>query len=438
MQNRELHFCGSLPLQEVLWWAFVWAVLAASAPVIHSQPLTIYTLAGHPAGGSAVGPGRTARFSNPSGVAADGSGNLYIADTQNSAIRKITPEGLVSTFAGIPGSSGSSDGAGVEAKFYAPQGLAADAAGFIYVADTGNSTIRKISPTGVVSTLAGLAGYHNSFDGFGTNAHFDHPGALAVDAGGTVYVADTWNHTIRKITPAGQVTTLAGLAGNPGSADGANARFNRPAGITFDATTNIFVCDFLNHTLRRVTPAGSVSTIAGLQGVWGDADGTNSVARFYHPHGIVADPTGNLYVMDSGNHVVRKISRFGTNWVVSKVAGLAGNAGNMDDTGNAARFYFPAGLAIDGAGHLFFADLGNNTIRTDQVVTPLLQLSVQGSELVISWPASAGGFVLETIGSLSLGAQWMELTNNISTQGENLVMTTQLSRASAFYRLRRQ
>ena len=198
----------------------------------------------------------------------DSAGNIYVADTLNSTIRKITPAGAVNTFAGFAGNFGSANGAGTNAQFYGPQGIAADTAGFLYVADTANATIRKISPAGTVSLLAGSAGNFNSFDGAGANANFYQPEGLAVDGAGNVYVADAWNHTIRKITPAGAVSTLAGLAGNFGCADGTNskARFNRPAGIALDsARTNLFVTDFLNHTIRRITPGGTVSTIAGCR-----------------------------------------------------------------------------------------------------------------------------------------------------------------------------
>src|SRR5439155_17184813 len=164
------------------------------------------------------------------------------------------------------------------------------------VADTANSTIRKVTAAGVVSTFAGAPGNVNSFDGPGPNARFYHPEGLAIDAGGNLYVADTWNHTIRKITPAGVVSTLAGLAGNFGAADGTNskARFYRPAAIAVDSATNLYVADSFNHSIRKITPAGKVSTIAGVAGIWGSADGTNSDARFYLPQGISIAATGEL------------------------------------------------------------------------------------------------------------------------------------------------
>jgi hypothetical protein len=227
------------------------------------------------------------------------------------------------------------------------------------------------------------------------------------------------------------------LAGNFGAADGTNskARFNRPAVIALDSATNLFVTDSLNHTIRKITPGGTVSTIAGLPGVWGSADGTNSAARFFQPHGIYAADAATLFVVDSGNQTLRKISAGGTNWVVSTVAGLPGTAGNADGTGAAAEFYFPAGVALDAAGYLYVADSGNNAIRTTRVVAPLLQFSVAANQLVLTWPASPPGFVLETAGTLASGTLWTPLTNGITTAGDNLVLTNNLGGTAAFYRL---
>ncbi|MEO5802152.1 MAG: NHL repeat-containing protein [Verrucomicrobiota bacterium] len=415
------------------------SMLLISMVVAHSQPLTINTLAGHDVPGSADGVSSSARFRHPNGIAADSAGNIFVADTENSTIRIVTPSGFVNTFAGSAGNFGSADGVGTNAQFYGPQGIAVDSADIIYIADTANATIRKISPAGVVSTLAGSAGNFNSFDGMGTNAQFYQPQSLAVDNAGNVYVADTWNHTIRKITPSGLVSTLAGLAGNFGSVDGTNskARFNWPSGIALDGANNLFVTDFLNHTIRKITPSGMVSTIAGLAGVWGNADGTNSAARFFQPQGILSDNAGNMFVADSGNQIIRKISVIGTNWVVSTVAGSSGNAGNADGTGNAAQFYFPAGVAQDGAGFLYVSDLGNNMIRTERIVPPTLQFSFSANQIVFSWPVSAVGFVLENASSLAPGALWISQTNGVVVSGDYFVSTNNLENIAAFYRLRR-
>ncbi len=195
-----------------------------------------------------------------------------------------------------------------------------------------------------MSTLAGTAGNHGIADGTGSAAEFYEPQGVAVDSAGTVYVADTWNHTIRKITPAGVVSTLAGVPGSAGSIDGNDlnegtntARFNSPAGVAVDGDGNVYVADYFNHTIRKVTAAGVVSTLAGLPGVWGSADGTNSDARFYEPAAVAVDSATNVYVLDSGNHTIRKLSPAGTNWVVTTVGGTPGVSGSKDGMSGDAR-----------------------------------------------------------------------------------------------------
>ena len=181
----------------------------------------------------------------PYGVAVDGAGNVYVADHGNDEIRKITPAGVVTTLAGAAGQAGSADGTGSAARFYDPAGVAVDSAGNVYVADAGNDEIRKITPAGVVTTLAGAAGQAGSADGTGSAARFYIPHGVAVDGAGNVYVADTENDEIRKITPAGVVTTLAGAAGSIGSADGPGsaARFFQPYGVAVDSAGNVYVAD---------------------------------------------------------------------------------------------------------------------------------------------------------------------------------------------------
>jgi sugar lactone lactonase YvrE len=411
------------------------AVVIASAASAHAQSLSIRTFAGSTTVGATNGLGTAARFDHPVGLATDLSGNIYVADTENSTIRKITSDGNVSTLAGLAGNFGSTDGAAAGARFYGPEAVAANAAGQLFVADSANSTIRKIVGNSV-STFAGVAGVFNSFDGTGSNAQFYHPEGIATDPAGNVYVADTWNHTIRKISPAGAVTTLAGLVGNFGAADGTNskARFNRPTGLAVDGGTNLFVADSLNHTIRKISSTGTATTIAGLAGVWGSSDGTNNAARFYLPEGIGIAANGDLYVTDSGNQTLRKISLSGTNWVVTTVAGLNGLAGSANGTGSNAQFYFPAGIGFDNAGYLYVADIANNTIRTTRIISPRLQFAVLGGQFVLSWPTWADGFMLESSPTLGSFATWSPVTNNIVTVADNFVCTNSLS-DSAYFRL---
>jgi len=320
----------------------------------------VTTLAGSGSQGYADGIGADALFSLPYSVAVDIAGNVYVADTYNDTIRKITPESVVTTLAGLVGTKGSVDGTGTAASFDEPFGVAVDSAGNVYVADTWNNTIRKITPAGVVTTLAGTAGLAGNSDGIGIVAQFSWPTGLTVDSTGDVYVADTWNNTIRKITSAGVVTTLAG--GIKGSADGtgAAANFDEPYGVAVDNDGNVYVADTWNSTIRKITPAGVVSTMAGLALATGSADGTGSDARFNYPRGVAVDRAGNVYVADTWNHTIRKITPGG---VVTTLAGTAGLPGSYNGSGTIAQFSWPTGVTVDSAGNVYVADSGNNEIR---------------------------------------------------------------------------
>ncbi|MEQ1934490.1 MAG: immunoglobulin domain-containing protein, partial [Fimbriimonadaceae bacterium] len=252
------------------------------------------------------------------------------------AVLTVIPFG-VTIFAGQAGWSGHTDGVGNIAKFSVPRGVAVDTSGNIFVADTGNHTIRKITPVGAVNTLAGLAGSLGSADGTSSDARFYLPHGIAADNTGNLYVADTDNHTIRKITPDGVVNTLAGLAGNSGSANGtaSAARFCFPKGIAVDTSGNVYVADEANHTIRKITAGGVVNTLAGLAGSSGSADGDTNSARFYFPDGVAVDKSGNVYVADTGNQTIRKITPAG---VVSTLAGLVGSRGSTDGVGSNAQF----------------------------------------------------------------------------------------------------
>ncbi len=251
--------------------------------------------------------GSAARFNFPVGIAVDSSGNVFVADSKSFTIRKITPAGVVTTFAGAPFQLGLTDATGAAARFFLPFGLAIDSADNLYVADSGNHTIRKITPAGVVSTLAGTAGQSNFTNGTGAAARFASPFGVAVDGGGNVYVADSGNHAIRKITAAGVVTTVAGFGGSAGATDGpaSGARFNNPRGVAVDASGNLFVTDYANSTLRHITAGGVVSTIAGNPGIFGEVNSVGAAARLYEPIGIVADGT-TIYVADSSNNLIRR------------------------------------------------------------------------------------------------------------------------------------
>lgn len=317
--------------------------------------------------GSADGPAADARFALPSGIVVDANDNVFVADSFNQTIRKITPSGMVTTVAGKVEEMGSADGALGVSTFAYPSAVAVDADGNVFVADAFNSTIRKLTPEGIVSTFAGTAGAYASADGTGSAARFMFPEGVAVDGAGNVYVGDTGNETIRKITPSGVVTTLAGSAGNAGSDDGTGsaARFSHPGGLVADGVGNVYFGDTYNQTVRKVTAAGVSSTLAGEVGVVGSSDGTAVAAHFSDPKGTAIDAFGNVFVADYGSNTIRKIAPGG---VVTTLAGAAPAAGSADGVGTAARFdlpssYYASGLALDAAGSVFVADTNNHTIR---------------------------------------------------------------------------
>ena len=353
--------------------AFLLVATLVAIPLVaqaQSSFVPIRTLAGLSSAGYLDATGTNAQFNGINNSAVDSAGNVFVADAYNSVIRKVTPAGVVSTFAGN-GKPGSRDGTGTDARFSQVQGLAIDGSDTLYVADSGNNTIRKITPAGVVTTLAGLAGTPGSADGAGSAARFSFPRAVAVDAAGAnIYVADSGNSTIRKVTAAGVVTTLAGLAGSSGSVDGTGsaARFRFSGGITVDGSGNVFVADTNNSTIRQVTPGGVVTTYAGQASIPGNTDGTGVAARFSFANGVIADGAGNLFVADTGNGRIRQIAPGG---VVTTLAG-SGAPGTADGTGSAARFFQPNGITVTSGGTLFVADTGNNLLRkitTGAVVT---------------------------------------------------------------------
>jgi sugar lactone lactonase YvrE len=370
---------------------------ASGSVVSATESLTVNdvgvtTLAGWPgSSGSANGTGRTARFSLPGGIRADSSGNLYVADSQNDTVRKVTPNGVVTTVAGTPGMTGSTDGPVSTALFSGIGGVAVDASGNIYVADSGNYTIRKITPAGIVSTLAGVAGIRGDVDGTGSAAKLYDPQNLAVDSAGNIYVADGMGNVVRKISPAGVVATLAG-SGAQGSADGTGtaAEFNDPTGIAVDASGNVYVADYGNDTIRMVTPAGAVTTLAGSALNAGAADGTGTQASFNSPAGVGVDSSGNVYVADSLNDTIRKVTPSG---FVTTVAGAAGIDNSIDGLTSVARFYQPGDVTIDSSGIVYVADALNSTIRrvipgadSAPIFTaqPANQTVTQGSSATIS------------------------------------------------------
>jgi len=313
----------------------------------------VTTLAGNGASGWVDGTGDIAQFNNPEGVAVDAAGNVYVADRTNNAIRKITPTGQVSTISGN-GTKGYQDGPVTSALFNFPWKLDVDAQGNIFVAERDNDRIRKIG-LNMVSTIAGSSrGYA---EGNGSAAKFNQPIDVAVAADGTLYVADNNNHRIRKILPDGTVSTLAGSTS--GYADGiaAAAKFNTPSGVAIGPDGNIYVADRGNHSIRKVTPEGVVTTVAGTQKA-GAKNGVAKEATFNQPYGIDVNDNGDIVIADLNNNMIRFISTAGE---VSTIAGSS--EGFADGFGAAAKFSSPTDVTFGQNGKIFVADLANKRIR---------------------------------------------------------------------------
>lgn len=337
-----------------------------------------------------TGVGSAIHFYYPTGVAVDAAGTVYVADQGTHTIRKVSPTGKISTLAGEAGlqnvDSLTIDGPGAMVWFSNPTGVAVDASGTVYVADTGTQLIRKITPAGMVSTLAGHWDKEGNNDGFGKAAHFKGPCGIAVDAAGTVYVADTGNDCIRKISPAGLVSTLAGSGrGHYADGSGAAATFDGPTGVAVDAIGNVYVADTGNHRICKISPAGTVSTVAGATPpssyspefeIGSYVNGRGLEARFYRPTGVAVDATGTVFVLDSENFAIRKISPDGE---VSTLAGITETAAAKEAAASLNRrmakrpgkvhhkthaFHEPFGLAVDKNGMVYVADTGNHRIRT--------------------------------------------------------------------------
>lgn len=318
-----------------------------SVPVICSDAVVgVSTLAGSDTAGAANGSGSAAGFSGMFGLTLDAAGNIYVGDALNSQIRKITVDGVVTTYAG--GKTGS----GAAANFLTPSGLVFDTAGNLYVTDAGNHNVRKITPAGVITTVAG-SGTFASRDGNGLFASFKTPAGIVIDGAGNLYVGDAEAHVIRKITPQGDVTTFAGITDVKGSADGTGqaATFNDPAGLAIDAAGNLYVADALNNKIRKITPAGVVTTFAG-SGTAGSTNATGTAASFNTPVNLSIDADGFLYVAEAQGNLIRKISPAGK---VSTIAG-GGTGGDTADTGAAALFHGPTSVVFDKAKTLYVAD----------------------------------------------------------------------------------
>ncbi len=326
------------------------------------QAQLVITVAGQPEiPGNFDGLAFEATFNNPHGIAIDQNGNIYTADRWSHIIRKITPNAEVTTLAGQAGISGDADGTGSEALFNEPWGLCTDKAGNVLVADTRNNKIRKITPEGVVTTIAGSGNFGTS-NGIGLASTFGNPTGIECDEDGNIYVADHLTHIIRKITPNGVVSTIAGTPYVLGFEDGPGglAKFARPYGLTLDLDGNILVADEWNHRIRRIDAQGIVSTVAG-SGVVGSSDGLGANASFNYPWDMTVDSLGNIFVADGYNYLIRKITHDG---LVTAFAGTLETTGAVDGIGNLASFSGATAIAVSPlTKEIYIGDAYNNLVR---------------------------------------------------------------------------
>lgn len=447
---------------------------ATSASAATTTPPGLSLVAGSPGGsGNLNGTGSLARFAYPGSMVVDSAGNRYIADQNNNQIRKVRPDGSVSTLAGASASTpGAVDGRGAAARFYSPESIAIDRAGMLYVADSVNHTIRKVSPQGVVTTLAGRAGEPGSADGRGSAARFFDPKGVAVDVAGNVLVSDNANHTIRKISPDGNVTTLAGSARNASALDGIGsaARFAFPQALVTDAARNVYVVDRGNGLLRKITPAGIVTTLAsGVNGV-NFKDITGTVKGYDDLAGLAIDANGILYGSDQSAGKIRRITRQGvvttlpfdaqppgqpreimplgiavdpsgtlsvtgqySVYVVTngstfkRLAGLAPELALVNGNGAQARFNLPWAVTSDATGNWYVADAGNYMIRKITPAGVVSQLagsgkwgSVDGTGAGASFSAPKG-IVADPLGNVFVADTYNSTIRKITPAG---VVTT--------------
>ena len=312
-------------------------------------------------------PGSQAKLAFPHGVAVDGAGNLYIADTSSHRILRVNTEGTITTFAGTGEMGYSGDGGpAVQAQLNGPFGVAVDGAGNLYIADTLNYRIRRVDTEGTITTFAGTGEKGNSGDGDpAIQTLLNNPYDVAVDTNGNLYIADTSNHRILRVDIAGTITTFAGTGDRGFSGDGGpavQALLNDPYGVAVDTDGNLYIADTLNQRIRRVDTEGTIATFAGTGDRGFSGDGGPAVqALLDRPRGVAADTDGNLYIADTLNQRIRRVDTEGT---ITTFAGT-GNRGFSGDGGPAvaARLNFPTRLAVDGAGNLYIADTDNHSIR---------------------------------------------------------------------------
>jgi hypothetical protein len=437
--NFGLHFKNKRMKKIVL------SLFAIALVGFNAKAQIIKTVAGNGTGGYTGDGGQAtaAELNEPADVDFDAAGNLYIADFSNNLIRKITTAGVISTFAGTGASNYTGDGGqATAATLNGPNGVAVDAAGNVYIADQVNNRIRKVTTAGIISTVAGNngAGGYSGDGGQATAAALNEPTEVAVDAAGNVYIADSKNNRIRKVTTAGVISNYAGNGTASYAGDGAQAtaaEINFPQGVEVDASGNVYIADTENNRIRKVTTAGVISTVAGngTAGYAGDGAQATAAALSF-PLAVALDAAGNLYIIDAGNVLIRKVTKAG---VISTYAGN-GTSNYTGDGGpaTAAGLSSPNGVGVSAAGNLYIADTGNNAIRVVTSPAPGAALNFDGVDDYVLVPDNAalnfgtGDFTIEAdfqsstnqtnyaglvvkANSSGIGGYQLVITNNVIT-----------------------
>jgi len=391
--------------------------LALTESKIHGQ--NIYTFAGNGIQGSTGDGGNAtlAEINFPQGLAIDATGNIYFSERPGHKIRKITTSGIISTIAGIgtPGFSGDGFSA-MSAQLNYPAGIAVDNSGNIYIADASNNRIRKINTSGIISTIAGTGVIGYSGDGgLATAAQISQPHGVAVDNSGNVYIADNGNHCIRMINTSGTITTIAGTGVAGYTGDGgpaASAELNSPTDISIDATGNIFIADWGNHSIRKISVTNTITTVAGTGTAGYSGDGGNAIsAQLKAPYGLMVDASGNLYISDAGNARLRKVNSSG---IINTIAGngfaaYSGDGGPANVAGTSAYR-----SVIDGSGNIYLVDADHMRLRIICVascLTNINSLTLSNNSHQLFPNPNNGTFVLQMDNEINNGE--MLLINSI-------------------------
>ncbi len=388
----------------------IWAFTAQ--PSESGQPYVIVTVAGTGARGYSGdgGPAISAQLGEPEGLATDAAGNIYIAELLNKRIRRVGTDGIITTVAGtgVWGYAGDG-GPATSAGFAGPAGVALDAAGNLYVSDSYYNVIRKVAPDGIITRVAGVgpSGGYSGDGGPATSALLNGPEALAVDAAGYLYIGDTINSRVRRVAPDGIITTVVGSGPNGwgysgDGGPGTSAQISQTRALAVDAAGNLYIADTYNYVIRKLTPDGIITTVAGsgTQGCSGDG-GPATSAQLNLPWGIAVGAAGSFYIADGANSLVRQVLADGT---ITTVAGT-GVRGYSGDGGPAtnAELNYPSGMAVNGAGNIFFSDYDNSVVRVLLPANFSCRYQVDQTAIAVS---GAGGTVPISI-ETGPGCWWM-------------------------------